>query len=168
MLLMLIMNNTYLAIKTTLGVRKNFLIFLIVTVVFFGLFVAIPVITIPGNTILFQLSIFTTRDYLLMIALATLVGLNFAMQVFIWKQGRNTQAATQGAASGLLGVFGAVVGTAACASCLASLFALIGLGTGSVFFVLKNQSLFLWGAILFMLIALYFSAKQVNKTCTSC
>ncbi len=157
----------YLAIKTVLKVRRNFLIFVITAIAFLVLFVIIPVTTIPGNTILFQLSIFTARDYSLMVFLAILTGLNFAMQAFNWRQGRNarSQALTQGTASGLLGVFGAVVGTAACASCLASLFALIGLGTGSVFFVLKNQSLFLGGAILLMLIAIYFSAKKVNKLC---
>lgn len=159
------MQNIYLAIKTVLKVRRNFLIFIITTIIFLGLFISIPVTTIPGNTILFQLSIFTTRDYSLMIFLAILTGLNFAMQAFSWRQRRNAQAVTQGATSGLLGVFGAVVGTAACASCLASLFALIGLGTGSVFFVLKNQSLFLGGAILLMLLAIYFSAKKVNKLC---
>jgi len=160
------MENIYLAIKTVLRARISLLIFVVVAIVFFGLFVVIPVATIPGNTILFQLSIFRTQDYALMIFLAILTGLNFAMQVFSWRQGRaRSQAVTQGAASGLLGVFGAVVGTAACASCLASLFALIGLGTGSVFFVLKNQSLFLGGAILLMLIAIYLSAKKVNKLC---
>jgi len=160
------MENIYLAIKTVLRARISLLIFVVVAIVFFGLFVVIPVATIPGNTILFQLSIFRTQDYALMIFLAILTGLNFAMQVFSWRQGRaRSQAVTQGAASGLLGVFGAVVGTAACASCLASLFALIGLGTGSVFFVLKNQSLFLGGAILLMLIAIYLSAKKVSKFC---
>jgi len=161
------MKNIYLAIKIVLKTRISLLIFVVVAIVFFGMFVIIPVITIPGNTVLFQLSIFTPRDYSLMVFLAILTGLNFAMQVFSWRQGQNarSEAVTQGAASGVLGVFGAVVGTAACASCLASLFALIGLGTGSVFFVLKNQPLFLGGAILLMLIAIYFSTKKVNKVC---
>ncbi|MBI2426470.1 MAG: hypothetical protein HYV34_01360 [Candidatus Kerfeldbacteria bacterium] len=161
------MKNIYFAIKTVLKGRRNFLIFVITAVAFLVLFIIIPVTLIPGNTIFFQLSIFTAREYSLMVFLAILTGLHFAMQVFHWRQGRNarTQVVTQGAASGLFGVFGSVVGTAACASCLASLFAFIGLGTGSVFFVLKNQLFFLGGVILLMLIAIYFSAKKVNKLC---
>lgn len=113
--------------------------------------------------ITFQLSIFRPMDYFLATFLAVLVGLNLVFQVYTFKQ-RRVQNATQfvagGAISGISGIFGAVVGTAACASCLASLFGLIGLGTGSVFFVLKNQSYFLLGAIALMLVSLYFSARK--------
>jgi len=101
-----------------------------------------------------------------------LVGLNLALQVYSFKQRGGTQKIPQsvmgGTVSGLSGIFGAVVGTAACASCLASLFGIIGLGTGSVFFVLKNQSYFLIGAIAVMLISLYFAARKINKICQSC
>jgi len=164
------MENIYLAIKTVLQERISLFIFVIVTIVFFGLFISIPVTTIPGNTIVFQLSIFTARDYVLMVFLAILSGLNFAMQVFSWRQRRSarSQAVVQGAATGLLGVFGAVVGTAACASCLASLFTLVGLGAGSVFFVLQNRIYVLVGAIIAMIVALYCAARNVNTVCVSC
>ena len=94
------------------------------------------------------------------------------MQAYIWKKQKErrdiSQSVVQGTVSGAMGIFGTVVGTAACASCLASLFGLIGLGTGSVFFVLQNQIYFLLGAIIAMLISLYFAARKVNKVCTSC
>lgn len=138
---------------------------------FFALFIVIPLITIPGNDLMFQLKIFRISDYFLMIFLAILVGLNLALQVYSFKQKRArniTQSVAGGAISGVSGIFGAIVGTAACASCLASLFGLVGLGTGSLFFVLKNQQLFLFGAITFMLISLYFAARKVNKVCISC
>jgi len=67
-----------------------------------------------------------------------------------------------------MGIFGTVVGAAACASCLASLFGLIGLGTGSVFFVLQNQIYFFLGAIIAMLISLYFAARKVKRACDKC
>lgn len=165
------MENVYFAIRTVLQERKYLLIFLLSSIVFFALFIVIPLIAIPGNDLMFQLNIFRTRDYFLMIFLAALVGLNLALQVYTFKQ-RRTQKATQsvagGAISGVSGIFGAIVGTAACASCLAALFGLIGLGTGSVFFVLKNQPYFLIGAIALMLISLYFTARKVNRVCNSC
>lgn len=165
------MHNIYLAIKTVLKVRRNFLIFLITTVIFFGLFIIIPVLTIPGNSTGFQLSIFRTRDYVLMVFLSLLVGLNIAFGLYNWQQKRSAkqiESLAQGAVTGTLGIFGAVVGTAACASCLASLFGLIGLGTGSLFFVLENQSYFLFGAIALMLVSLHFAARKVNRVCSSC
>lgn len=141
-----------------------------VALIFFALFIAVPVFTTPGNSFGFQLSIFRTWDYALMSLLALLVGLNSAFVFQTWRQKRNVKKTSlaHGAVTGLSGIFGAVVGTAACASCLAALFGLIGLGTGSVFFVLKNQPYFLLGAIAFMLVSLYFSARKINKVCTSC
>lgn len=106
-----------------------------------------------------------------MLFLSILAGLNFALYWFALKQRKSrgiTQSVAGGAASGIAGIFGAMVGTATCASCLAALFGVIGLGTGSVFFVLKNQSDFLLGAIALMLISIYFAARKVNKVCDSC
>lgn len=166
------MQQTLIAIKQIIKKPNYLLLCAVIAVSFFALFIAIPVFTIPGNSLAFQLSIFRTRDYMLMIFLAVLVGLNFAMQAYSWKELKKresiSQSAVQGTVSGVMGIFGAVVGTAACASCLASLFGLIGLGTGSVFFVLKNQSSFLLGAILLMLISLYFAAQKINRVCDSC
>lgn len=163
--------NVYVAIKTVLQERNYLVLFLLSLIGFFALFIVIPLITIPGNDLIFQLKIFRTRDYFLMTFLAVLVGLNLALQVYSFKQ-RRTQQATQsvagGAVSGVAGMFAAIIGTAACASCLASLFALVGLGTGSVFFVLRNQSYFLGGAIIAMLALLYVAARSVNRVCTSC
>jgi hypothetical protein len=166
------MKNIYLAIRTVFGERKYFLVFILLSVIFFSLFIVIPLITIPGNDLMFQLHIFRTRDYSLMAFLAILVGTNLALQVYNWQKQRVKQklsrAVTKGVSSGVFGIFGAVVGTAACASCLASLFSFIGLGTGSVFFVLKNQTLFLLGAIVAMLVSLYFVSRKINKMCHSC
>lgn len=166
------MQQTILAIRQVFRERRSYPAFGVTAIIFFGLFITIPVITIPGNNFLFQLSIFRSRDYLLMIFLALLVGFNFTFQMYIWRQRRTNQNLSQpvslGTASGVLGIFGAIAGTAACASCLAVLFGLIGLGAGSVFFVLKNQSYFLFGTIALMLISFYYLAQKVNKACTSC
>jgi len=166
------MQQIILASQKVLKNSKYQLLFAVTTVVFFCFFILIPLVTIPGNDLKFQLGIFRTRDYVLMAFLAVLVGLNLALQVYSFKQRGGTQKIPQsvmgGTVSGLSGIFGAVVGTAACASCLASLFGIIGLGTGSVFFVLKNQSYFLIGAIAVMLISLYFAARKINKICQSC
>lgn len=164
--------QTCLAVKTVIKKPNYALLVFIAAMLFFGLFILIPVITIPGNSFQFQLSIFGTRDYVLMAFLAVLVGLNFALQIYSFAQRNKQQKFSQpemgGIAAGVSGVFGAVVGTAACASCLASLFGLIGLGTGSVFFVLQNQSYFLIGTIVLMLVLLYFGARRVKRICDSC
>jgi len=166
------MQQIYFAIKQI--IKKPSYLFLCagVAMAFLILLIAVPVISIPGNNLAFRLSIFSMRNYILMAFLAVLFGLNLTLQVYSFRQKQDAKKLSQsvagGASSGIAGIFGAVVGTAACSSCLAFLFGLIGLGTGSVFFVLKNQSYFLIGTIAVMLISLYLSARKINKVCVSC
>ncbi len=161
-----------LAIRTVFKARNYLLIFFVSAAGLFLSLVAIPLFTIPGNTIAFQLKIFTTQNYLLMAFLSVLAGLNLATSWygFIQKKkiGGASQSAVTGATSTIAGIFGAVVGTASCLSCLVALLGLVGLGVGSALFILKNQSYFLLGAIALMIISLYFAARKVNKVCDSC
>lgn len=152
------------AIKTVLGTKTYLVLFVGISILFFGLFVLIPVYTIAGNDIAFQLSLYTAQEFTLLAVLAGLLGLTFSLQIFAYRhRGCSTpKSLVQGATTGISGVFAAIVGTAFCASCLLPLFAAIGIGTGGVFFVLENQIYFVIGAILLMLISLYFAIKKIN------
>lgn len=175
--------QVYNAATQVFGERRYIFILLSFALTFFALFVFIPVATTPGNTLAFQLSIFRAQDYVLMIFLALLVGLNFSMNIYVWRKQKQSVNISKSAASpvrnsisngasgtaaGFGGVFAAIVGTATCASCLAFLFGIVGLGIGSVAFVLKYQTFFILGAIALVLLSLYFTARKVNKHCASC
>lgn len=167
------MNAIRFAISRVLTDKSALGVFVVSASLLLVLFIAIPVVTIPGNTLQFQLETFGVRDYVLMIALAALAGLNFGLNWFALKQKKNQTSTASasvagGVTSGVAGVFGAMVGTASCASCLAALFALVGLGTGSVLFVLDHQTYFLLGSMALLLISLYFISRKINKMCTSC
>ena len=139
--------------------------------IFFALSILLLVVTIPGNTISFQLSILTPRDYLLLVLLAFLLGLHAAVQTHALRARRRqtvTHAATHGAVSGSVGLFAASIGTAACASCIASLFGLVGLGMSSVLFVLAYRVWFFAGAIAVALVSLYVSLRRLESPCLSC
>lgn len=174
--------QVYNAASRVLGEQRYIFISLLSVSFFFALFVFIPVAATPGNTLAFQLSIFRTQDYFLMILLAFLVGLNFSMNIYAWRKSPPKadqpraekhpidilQSAASGATAGFGGAFAAVVGTATCVSCLAFLFGIVGLGIGSVAFVLKYQTFFLLGAIALVIFSLYFIARKVNRHCASC
>lgn len=153
--------------------RIYLLLALLMTAFFFGVFIFIPLVTIPGNDLRFQLSIYTRENYVLMSFLAVLVGATFAMQIYAAKKQRMLRkslppALHSAALSGASGIFGSIVGTASCSLCLTSLFGFIGFGTGSILFVLQNQIYFLLGAIIAMLVSLYFTARKVVKICQKC
>lgn len=160
------LTETALIILGALRVPASLITGAVVAIGFFLLSVLLPVITIPGNTVPFQLSIYTGRDYILLTILALLAGLHGALLARSWQQ-RRARLALSGAASGASGLFAAIVGTAACSSCIAALFSLLGLGTGSVLFVLQYRALFLAAAVAIMLVSLYFAARNTRVCCSA-
>lgn len=164
------LNTLFTAIKTVLTAKKYLLTFFILSPAVFFLFVLIPVTAIPGNDFAFQLSLFTPKDYTLLIVLAPLISLVMTMQVYIWRRNRDIKetlkSAGVGAAGSYSGVIATVFATASCSSCVAVLFGF--LGTGAVFFAVENRWLFVSLAIGLMLASLYFTARKINKVCISC
>lgn len=121
--------------------------------------------TVVGNDLAFQLSLFSVQEFILMAFLALLIGLTFSLQIYTYKKRHcsTIKSVSQGAATGVTGVFAGIVGTAFCVSCLLPLFAAIGIGSGAVFFILENNIYFVIGAIALMLVSLYFAIKKVKK-----
>lgn len=151
--------------------RKIYLLTVLILVpLVFMLFVLLPIWTIPGNNLEFQLKIFTANHYILMIMLSILVSLFVVMQAFIFRNvlsARSKLASVgSGGLGGYVGVFAAVLGTATCASCLVALFGFLGIG--SIIFLLNNQLYVVSMAIILLLISLYFSARKVNGVCKRC
>jgi hypothetical protein len=149
--------------------KTNYISFFLVSFfVFFALFVLIPAWTVPGNTLATQLDIFTTRDYVVLVLLSSLSSLFITMQMYVMRLKRKIEGAGAATAGGLGALFAGIAGTAFCASCLAPLFAIFGIGFGSVIFVLEYRFYFVAGITLLMLIAIYLTARKINKVCTSC
>lgn len=145
-------------------------IFVVLSLLLLVVFVYIPIKTIPGNSLKLQLSIFTTRDYVPMAILSILSALFLSMQIFIFRNYLNTKtklaSLAKGGLGGYTGVVGALFATASCASCL---FAVLGfLGFGTLIFLINIRWYIVIGAILMLLVSIYFSAKKINGVCESC
>lgn len=144
------------------------LLFLVLFLALFALFVFIPVWTVQGNTLATQLDIFSFRDYAVIVLLSSLSALFITMQVYIMRHKGKIKGVSTAVGGGLGALFAGVLGTAFCASCLAPLFALFGIGFGGVIFVLEYRFYFVMGITLLMLIAIYLTARKINKVCASC
>jgi len=123
---------------------------------------------VPGNTLATQLDIFTVRDYAVLVLLSSLSSLFITMQAYVMRQKQKIGGAGTATAGGLGALFAGIVGTAFCASCLAPLFAIFGIGFGGVIFVLEYRFYFVAGITLLMLITIYLTARKINKVCISC
>lgn len=163
-----VLNMLWLGVREPFK-KKNYIILLVgVFLAMFALFVLIPVWTVPGNTLTIQLDIFTARDYAVLVLLSFLSSLFISMQIFVMRE-RKKIAGASTAVGGVLGaLFAGITGTAFCASCLAPLFAVFGIGFGGVIFVLNYRWYFVLAITLFMLVAIYLTARKINKVCTSC
>lgn len=164
------LSSPIVAVKTVLSDIKYLAIFLSLALFAFIVFVYIPVKTIPGNTLKFQLSIFTLKDYFLMSILALLTSLFLTMQIFIFRNIKRADAKLvtvgKGTLGGYTGILGALFATASCASCLFALFGFLGFST--LVFLLNIRWYIVIVAAIFLAISIYFSAKKVNGVCENC
>lgn len=158
----------FLASKNVLAANNYRFWFIVLFTVFIAGYIFLPVWLTPGNDLKFQLSLLQVRDYVLFIVLAASASLFVLMQVFLFSRSRKKRASL--VAKGGIGVFGALFGgllaTAACSSCIAAILGF--LGAGSTFFVLENQPYVAGGAIALVVIGLYFSARKVVGICDDC
>ena len=103
------MKKILVASSTVLSRKTYLFTFLAFTPLAFFIFVFIPTVTIPGNSIDFQLSIFTTRDYVLLSVLSLLTGLFLVMQIFMLRNSLNNKARLTTIGKGGIGGYAAVV-----------------------------------------------------------
>lgn len=146
--------------------KRNYLIgFFILALFLFFVFIAIPILTIPGNSLSLQLTIFKLKDYSLLIFLSILTSLMFIMQFYLYKNARIIHYGKT-AIHGISGFTGAIFGTASCASCIAVVFGFLGAGT--VLFLVRYKWYVTSFAIIFMLTSIYFSSLKINNVCKNC
>lgn len=154
-----------LALKTNLGLCC----FVLISIVIFLFFVMVPVLSIPGNDILFQLSITPPVVFVLMAILAFGNGLLIAMQVYIRKAikaHRNLKITAAKSATALGIILSSLAATVACVACYSSLLAIFGLGA-SIFFATYRIPISIF-AVALTLVALYFSSRRINSHCDVC
>lgn len=158
------------ASKLVFSDRSYFFGFLVVAFAMFWLLLYIPIRSIPGNDLAFQISILTPKDWFLFTILPALTALSIVMNIYILKNKKSIQdgvsMAGQGGTGFLSGISASVFGTATCAACVASIFGF--LGVGGVLFLLQYRTYITTVAIILMLISLYFTSKRVLNVCESC
>lgn len=159
------------AVKIVLGENIKYKLgFVIGTVSIFLAYMFIPVWTTPGNSIEFQLSLLRIQDYILFFALSVVTALLTTMQIFLFVKNKKAKSRLetvgQSSVSFSSAIFGGLLATAACSSCIAAILGFMGAGT--VFFVLDYQMYFVSAAFILVAVAIYYTARRVNGYCKDC
>lgn len=163
-----IISTVFSGIGETFKSKNYWAVFLMSFFVMFIFFTLIPVWTVAGNTISTQLDIFTLRDYAILTLLSGLYALFITMQIYVLRHKRNAKDIGTTVGGGMGALFAGIAGTAFCASCLAPLFALPGIGFSGVIFVLQYRFYFVIAIVILMTIAIYFTSKKVMGFCVVC
>jgi len=153
----------YKAIKRTLSNRNYFLTFISISILFLAIVIFIPVFTIPGNDILFQLGIFTYWNYILMFSLSILISLMISMQIYDYNLKKSIKKAGGAVVGGFSGFIAGVFGTASCASCVAAIFGFLGAGT--VFFLIQYQWYIVGISLIFILLSICLNSLSIERGC---
>jgi len=132
------------------------------------LFLLIPAWSVPGISVRTQLGIFSYRDGIILAFLSGLYAVFIPMQIYALRHKRDARDLGMAAGGGVGVLFSGVAGTAFCASCLAPLFAVFGIGFGGVLFVLSYRFYFVIGISLLMLLSIYLVARKVRNICDTC
>lgn len=141
--------------------------FLIASVFFLGLFIYLPVLTTPGNDVLFQLSIFSLKDYILLITLSLVTALSLSLNFFVilrqFTSRDGVSLAVQGGGGSISAVLASIFGTASCSTCVGPLFSFLGFG--GILLLLKYRTVIALAVIALMFLSLYFTSKRVLGIC---
>ncbi|MFB6246780.1 MAG: hypothetical protein ABEI74_04285 [Candidatus Pacearchaeota archaeon] len=154
------------SVKETLESKKHLKILVIVGLIFFGIFIAFPVFSIPGNGLLFQLGVFSAFGYFVMIVFALLMGLMVAMRVYKYDLTKSGGKAGKGFIGGFFGFIGGIFGTAGCPACVAAIFGF--LGSGATLFLVKNQWYVVGISFLLLIISIYMTSLEIKDGCSNC
>ncbi len=137
--------------------------------VFFGVYLLVPVWLVPGNTLAFELSRMTVLNYALLVTLALMTGVLLSFELFAFRRSR-TQGLRAAGESGIgliASLTGGVLAAASCGCGIGILLGVLGLGGGALF-VAANQSGIIAVMLVIVAIGLYFSARRAAGLCVTC
>ncbi len=158
-----VLRTVIFSVKKSLNDTKYKLLFVLISLLIFFVFVLIPTISIPGNTFLYQLSLFSPLDLIVTISLSILYAIFVVMQVYSMRHKKQISGIGTTVVGGAGTLFAGVAGASFCASCFASLFAILGVGFGGVLFVLEYRFYFVIGIVILMFIAIYLTSRGIQE-----
>lgn len=167
-----IFSEMFLGTKNSLATRRNFVLFTLLSMIFFAGMFALPVYNVPGNSFFFQATIYHWTEYLILILLSLLSALSLTLQWTAFhiqgtSNSKETAKQTLLGGSGIItGVMSSLFASASCATCLGALFSFMSFNT-LIFFAVHRWYI-LGGAFTLILISIYFSARKINRGCEVC
>ncbi len=141
----------------------------ICTLSLFCLYLLVPILLVPGNTLMLELGAMSLLDYVLLFALALMTGILLTLELFSFRYSRaqGLRMVGEGSTGIIASLIGGVLATASCGCGIGILLGVIGLGGGALF-VTANQTPIIIILLGIVMIGLYFSARRAAGLCGTC
>ncbi|MHB1163359.1 MAG: hypothetical protein ACYCZZ_02460 [Minisyncoccota bacterium] len=135
--------------------------------VFFGMYLIVPTLLVPGNSLSFELALISPSNYVLLATLALMTGMLAAFELFSLRRSRANgfRSAGKRSVGFVASITGGVLAAASCGCSAGILLGVVGLGGGTLF-ATQNQTSIVVVLLGIVLIGLYFSARRVAGICS--
>lgn len=149
--------------------RTYQVIAIIGTIFLFCLYVFLPILLVPGNTLRLELEIISPFNYVLLFILALATSFLITLEIFSFLHSRaqGLRIIGEGGTSIFASLVEGVLAAASCGCGTGILLGAIGLG-GSTIFVSVNQIPITISLLSIVIVGLYFSARRAANLCDSC
>ena len=139
------------------------------TLVFFALYLLIPVWVVPGTTLVYELDRLTLVNYALLGSLALMAGALLSFELFSFRRSRmaGLRTAGEGGVGLAASLAGGILAAATCGCGIGILLGVVGLGGGALF-IAGNQTLIVASMLGVVAVGLYFSARRAAGICATC
>lgn len=158
------------ASKMVLQSRFYLSVFFLITPIIAFLLFLIPVNAIPGNSVTFQMQLFSTKDYLMIFSVAGLQSLLLVMFFYLFRRARSQRIKLSAFGHSNLGVISGVpaflFGTKLCPICITAIFGF--LGSGTIFSILQYRVWIFVVSVAILLLSIYSISRKINRTCEYC
>lgn len=163
------LNTTRQAAQRVFQEKIYFFPFILGALFFGSLYTFVPVFVTPGNTFSFFIEITPWWDFALLVALALMMGLLVAMQVYVFRNRQRIRKREVG--TGVIASFSSFVSgifsSATCASCVSALFSFL-LPSSGIFFLLNYRWEIAGIGFLLVLLSLTLVSRRIVKGCAQC
>lgn len=160
-----------LAIKTVLNKWTYQVAFAVLTISLIALYISIPVATIPGDTLSFQMGLYTPTEFVLFALLSLTTSLLILFQVFIFshlhEEKNKGQIFAQGGVGILSGLFAGVLTSITCVPCVIGFLGIFG-SIETILVISEYQTYFAVAALFIVLLGIYYTSLRVTNQCKAC
>lgn len=158
------------ASKMVLQKRSYLIAFLLLMPLMAFLLFLIPVNVIAGNSIAFQLKLFSIKDYLMLFSVAGLESLLLVMFFYLFRRAQAQKMKLAAFGHSNLGVISGLpaflFGTKLCPMCIVAIFGF--LGSGVVLSILQYRTWIFLASAAMLLLSIYSISRKINRTCEYC